>query len=130
MNSGLQSASPSLKSEMDESRKLAAEFESLAGVEIERLVALVRSDASLLERLGEPQIESLGRSAFVFRRKSRTVALRPGITGELQNSDPIGLCSLGARPAIFVNIVECVVSIDRHTTQNNILHELADQLKS
>ena len=104
-------------------------YEDLARAEVARIIARVHRDDAIRAVLGEVAIEELPEGAFLLRRENRTVALRPGIAGELARDDLNVLVDLGiAGPAIFVNIVECQVCITPEETDLRVLQEIADQL--
>ena len=103
-------------------------YEDLARVEVARIIATIRRDDAIRAILGEVAIDELPEGAFLLRRENRTVALRPGIAGELARDDLNVLVDLGiAGPAIFVNIVECRVCITPEETDLRVLQEIADQ---
>ena len=76
----------SLTCATDDAAQIKTDFEQAACEEIKRLVALIRTDSSLFARLGEPQIESLDDGVFMFSNNANTVAIRPGLVGELPSS--------------------------------------------
>ena len=113
----------------DRTLQLLRDYEDLARTEVARIIALIRSDDAIRARLGEPSVDELPEGAFLLRRENITVALRPGIAGELGCGNLNRLIDLGvAGPAIFVNIVECYVCITPAETDLMVLREIADQL--
>ena len=105
------------------------DYEDLARVEVARIIATIRRDDEIRAILGEVAIDELPEGAFLLRRENRTVALRPGIAGELGRYEHDVLVALGvAGPVIYVNIVECRVCITPEETDLRVLQEIADQL--
>ena len=105
------------------------DYEDLARVEVARIIATIRRDDEIRAILGEVAIDELPEGAFLLRRENRTVALRPGVAGELGRYEHDVLVALGvAGPVIYVNIVECRVCITPEETDLRVLQEIADQL--
>ena len=104
-------------------------IQNFSRTEVARVVDLIRRDPKVRAKLGEPSIDELPEGAFLLRRENRSVALRPGITGELGRRDLEFLANVGLTgPAIYVNVVECPVCITTAETDYNVLLEIVDQL--
>ena len=105
------------------------DVEDLACKEVERIAGQILRDPVIRAELGEPSIEEIGGGGYLLRRGDRTVSLRPGLVGELGCRSRECLAQDGAAPAVFVNIMECRVSITPYETDLDVFREIADQLK-
>ena len=123
------SIDPDLQPHDVDAAKVIQDCLEFARVEVKRIALAILKNERIRADLGEPAVDELDGGSYLLRRENRTVALRPGVAGELRTGDLTNLVDGGvACAAIFVNIVECQVYLTPYETDLNVLREVADQL--
>ena len=126
---GLMSAARDFQPSQQEAVVIIQDCCDVARVELKRIALAIINDEKIRAELGQPAVDELEGGSYLLRRENKSVALRPGIAGELRARDLQKLIDQGvACPAIFVNIVECRVCITPYQTDLNLLREVAYQL--